>query len=601
MAYEVGNGTTIRKLLGGTVKYTIPRYQRKYVWTDKHWQDLFDDLLFVYNLDAADTKHFFSTFILEKLGNTGGIDCFSVIDGQQRLSTVMAMLSAVCRLLIEQGAKDRHSLLVQYLSATDEYGKYIKISNENIDLLGEIIGDNMEFISARELRPLGVKAYHTYTSEQKNIYKCYEFYYGKIKELIRSDAPEKETEKVMRFANCLLDMQIVQIIVDREQEGYDIFEILNARGTPLAQHELLKNYIFKFYKPIGDIDIAKQKWASIESLLTAKSQSALSNFIDHYTIHKYGKADKVNTVLRVIKKANSKNNTKEILEDLYRKSRFYKWIISPSDFRGNDLFDRRETTDGIYSILVYFDLKKQSQFRPLILSLFSRLEALKLACEEGTENAEEKARRKAAYRDYESEVEKAMTHLLHMSLIELVIKKQQPKIFENRVHELARNIESGAYGIEKIYDILKISITYDMFVNSFCVLGYSNKMEIYDREKTKTDIRQFLRMYELYKQGTDELTIDKMTVEHILNDSATEEHACYIGNLLPLAESIQRKIDGEPEFVKKVPLYRESSFETVKEFLSKYGNNTQWNESFIKNRSRELANTFYYNIFKLER
>lgn len=188
-----------------------------------------------------------------------------------------------------------------------------------------------------------------------------------------------------------------------------------------------------------------------------------------------------------------------------------------------------------------------------------------------------------------------------MSLIELVIKKQQPKIFENRVHELARNIESGAYGIEKIYDILKISVTYDMFVNSFCVLGYSNKMEIYDREKTKTDIRQFLRMYELYKQGTDELTIDKMTVEHILNDSATEEHACYIGNLLPLAESIQRKIDGEPEFVKKVPLYRESSFETVKEFLSKYGNNTQWNESFIKNRSRELANTFYYNIFKLER
>lgn len=600
MAYEVGNGTTIRQLLGGTVKYTVPRYQRKYVWTDKHWQDLFEDLLFVYNLEAGDVKHFFSTFILEKLGNEGGIDCFSVIDGQQRISTVSAMLSAVCRLLIERGAQARHSMLVQYLSATDERGKYIKIGNENVDLLGEIIGDNIEFISANELRPLGTKAYHTYSAEQKNIYKCYMFFYDKIRKLIRSDRTESEIEKLMKFSNCLLDMQIVQIIVDKEQEGYDIFEILNARGTPLAQHELLKNYIFKYYKPIGDIDIAKQKWANIESLLTAKSQSALSNFIDHYTVHKYGKADRINTVLRVIKKANSTNNTKEILEDLYRKSRFYKWIISPVDFRDNDLFDKIEFTSNIYSILVYFDLKKQSQFRPLILSLFSRLDEYRLASETGAEDPEQAARLKREYRDYEKKVDAAMTHLLDMSIIELVIKKQQPKVFENKVHELARNIESGACEIDKIYETLKISITYDMFVSSFCVLGYSNKTELYNRDRTKTDIRQLLRMYELYRQGTDELTMDKMTIEHIMNDSENDIHSCYIGNLLPLADSIQRKIDGKPEFDKKVPFYRESSFETVKEFLNNYGDVGQWNENLIKNRSRELANTFYYNIFKLE-
>ena len=85
-----------------------------------------------------------------------------------------------------------------------------------------------------------------------------------------------------------------------------------------------------------------------------------------------------------------------------------------------------------------------------------------------------------------------------------------------------------------------------------------------------------------------------------MNDSENDIHSCYIGNLLPLADSIQRKIDGKPEFDKKVPFYRESSFETVKEFLNNYGDVGQWNENLIKNRSRELANTFYYNIFKLE-
>ena len=72
MAYTIGDGRSIKSLLGGTVKYIIPRYQRKYIWDDKHWQDLYDDLIFVYNnrYTNPSLKHFFSTFIFEKIDSS---------------------------------------------------------------------------------------------------------------------------------------------------------------------------------------------------------------------------------------------------------------------------------------------------------------------------------------------------------------------------------------------------------------------------------------------------------------------------------------------------------------------------------------------------
>ena len=608
MAYTIGDGRSIKSLLGGTVKYIIPRYQRKYIWDDKHWQDLYDDLIFVYNNRHTNPllKHFFSTFIFEKTDSSKGIDCFNVIDGQQRMSTTMVIISVICRICIEKFGEAQHTLFAQYLSARDSSGKYIKISNDDSDLLGTIILENSEYKAKEDLEKIDIKKYHSFSNEQKNIYKCYEFFYNKINSLIEDADSEKELHKLEDFANCLLEMQVVQISVDKEQEGYDIFEILNARGTPLAQHELLKNYIYKFYKPIGDIDNAKKLWTSMEDTLTISKKCALHNFVIHYTVHKYEKPNKTNTVLRIIKKYNQKNNTKAILDDLYEKSQFYRWLISPADILESDLFDKKDITENIYSILLYFSLKNQSQFRPLLLSLFSKVkrakdnyfEAKELS-EKGGLPSEELPKLKNKYRECERVINEAITYLLHFFIIEFVIKKQQPKIFEQTVHDLAAKIENEIWDVNYIYTKLKISITEDMFISNFCLLGYSNKVDTYDREKTKHDIRQLLRMYEIHLQGTDELTINNMTIEHIANDSIDSVTNCYIGNLLPLAASIQAQIGEETSFKAKIAYYRNSQFETVKSFVKKYSSHQIWSDSKIKERSENMARTFYNDIFKL--
>ena len=147
---------------------------------------------------------------------------------------------------------------------------------------------------------------------------------------------------------------------------------------------------------------------------------------------------------------------------------------------------------------------------------------------------------------------------------------------------------------------LRISITKDIFINSFCLLGYSNKVTEYKRIKTGYDIRQLMRMYEAYLQSTDELMINNMTIEHIANDSKEDITTCYIGNLIPLAESIQTQIGATEEFKKKMPFYKQSNFKTVLEFVQQYSKHSTWTSEKIQDRSKKLAEVFYNSIFKLQ-
>lgn len=91
-----------------------------------------------------------------------------------------------------------------------------------------------------------------------------------------------------------------------------------------------------------------------------------------------------------------------------------------------------------------------------------------------------------------------------------------------------------------------------------------------------------------------------MTIEHILNDSKEDINSCYIGNLIPLAETIQKDIKDEKALMKKLEFYKTSQFRTVKEFVQKYSTHKIWTAKKIQERSVNLAETFYEKIFKLD-
>ena len=134
-------------------------------------------------------------------------------------------------------------------------------------------------------------------------------------------------EELIAFRNALIETSYVKIESSSEEDSYTIFEILNARGLELEDHELLKNYVMRYINPAEKRDDAKAIWADIENLLG----SNIKPFLRHYAIQKYRlvKGDKEGPYKK-IRDFTNPEKASELLYDLQKKSGYYSEILNPS-------------------------------------------------------------------------------------------------------------------------------------------------------------------------------------------------------------------------------------------------------------------------------
>ena len=102
-----GTLVSLNGLLTGNQVFDIPVYQRGYAWEKKNLEDLWEDL---YYLDSA-KKHYFGTVLLKDSGKTvetslAILKRLDVIDGQQRLTTVLILLREIISQLKEVGTNE---------------------------------------------------------------------------------------------------------------------------------------------------------------------------------------------------------------------------------------------------------------------------------------------------------------------------------------------------------------------------------------------------------------------------------------------------------------------------------------------------------------
>lgn len=101
---------SIGKMLGSVNEvYRIPLYQRTYNWGKDQWNDLWEDLI---KLEGEET-HFLGSVITIGSERKKGFSYFEVVDGQQRITTTLIMLTAI-RDLAEEIDKDRAGYINTY-------------------------------------------------------------------------------------------------------------------------------------------------------------------------------------------------------------------------------------------------------------------------------------------------------------------------------------------------------------------------------------------------------------------------------------------------------------------------------------------------------
>lgn len=544
--------------------YYIPRNQRKYDWERNNWKELFDDVMDV--VTGLNKYHFLGSIVLLKTEPAhNGLPCYSVIDGQQRIATLAIFFTSILYWMKKLGMTDDFKGTKLYVVATDNKNKDVIMvtseSNPSLEnIINAIVKINEEDLLKKNYNQIIDGA--MLGNNDKRISEAFKFFISEIKNRGLTDT----NEQLLHLRDAIIDILFVKITASSEEDSYNIFEILNARGKPLEEYELLKNYIMRYIQPEGTRDKAKDEWTNIELRL---GESNLRRFIRHYTIHRYERYRKKydNDDYKTIRNINRSKDTLELLRDFDRKSSYYLKIVKPTK-EGDDA----NCTEDEFRIFSFFKRKRQEQMRPVLLSLIAK-----------------KTEGDLSEKSYNNTINFLYNFFICYSIIGEAASNKITDIV-NKYADVIEN-EYSDDKIRNLIDGLKAKLpSEEMFVNSFKNLGWSHHNNIYEGQKNKEKVKIVLEVLERYNNGR---ISNDYTIEHIYPDCGDQKNG-QIGNLIPLEKRLNEKCKDKDISDKKL-IYSQSSFITARNFVQRYEH-----QNFDPDkRTIFLAKLFYEKILSL--
>jgi hypothetical protein len=224
--------------------FCIPDYQRGYAWEIKQWNDLLEDL----DLLSEGHDHFTGTLVLRRNGDGGknkfavidsegnGYVLYDVIDGQQRLTTIVILLKAIHQemLVLPVFAALAEGLQETYLYHKDLNGQPFTKLTLNFDSQ-TYFSDNI-----LELHP-GIAGPDIRSHERLHqALQHFSEYLGKKREALEGDYSAWLQSFYFKIIHHL---NLIVYPVENEMDAGVIFETMNDRGRPLTELEKVKNYL----------------------------------------------------------------------------------------------------------------------------------------------------------------------------------------------------------------------------------------------------------------------------------------------------------------------------------------------------------------------
>lgn len=220
----------------------VPLFQRPYVWSlAGQWRPLWDDVKRVserlIEVGTA-TPHFLGAVVIQQQPNSiGTLTVRTIIDGQQRLTTLQILLDAVHGQLAVNGqldlAKQVQDLVENQAHFTKSHDDRFKVWPTNRDRAAF-----NEVMSAEH--PIN---YAKLVNCSEKLVQAHEYFSREISAWLN------EGDKSLRASSLVQTMtrylQIVVIDLQVDEDAQEIFETLNARGTPLTAADLIKNFVFQ--------------------------------------------------------------------------------------------------------------------------------------------------------------------------------------------------------------------------------------------------------------------------------------------------------------------------------------------------------------------
>ncbi|MBR0669927.1 DUF262 domain-containing protein [Neoroseomonas soli] len=248
---------TISDIFGLPRRYTVPLFQRPYVWTEKaQWEPLWADVCRLADAARAGVSpppHFLGSIVLEKVPTQSYPERRDVIDGQQRLTTLQLLLKAAQDSFTAIGEQQRALQLASMLrnhaiGAVDEEQTF-KVLPTNVDR--EAYRLVMQAASPADLTGVGGL-----------LPDAYRYFYAQLSSWLAAHAPSPGQARDALFVTLNQRLKCVVLDLDQTDEAQVIFETLNARGTPLLPADLVKNWLLREVERRGLHGNIEQLYAS---------------------------------------------------------------------------------------------------------------------------------------------------------------------------------------------------------------------------------------------------------------------------------------------------------------------------------------------------
>jgi uncharacterized protein with ParB-like and HNH nuclease domain len=293
--------TKLQDIIEGTKQYVIPLFQRTYSWTSKEWEVLWKDLVELCEMDNP-RAHFIGSIVsMPTVSVPEGVAKYLLIDGQQRLTTIFILLT----LLRNKARENQNARFADEINNTLLVNQY----KDGIDYY-KLMPTQVDRTTYQNLIN-GIA-----NEEENQLTRAYTYFEKKLKQV------ELEPEKLKKVITSYFS--VVSIVLDADDNPYLVFESLNAKGRPLTQADLIRNYFFMQIHIDKQEEVYEKFWLPMQTALNED----LTEFIRHYLM-KDGNIIKQDDVYYALKDNVSTSNAIDYLTELKKYSIYYQKLKYP--------------------------------------------------------------------------------------------------------------------------------------------------------------------------------------------------------------------------------------------------------------------------------
>ncbi len=557
MNFNTAN-STFRQLLGNGLSYHVPPFQRDYSWTEDEWDDLWQDILGLFESDG-EPAHYMGYLVLQSADSKR----FDIIDGQQRMTTISVMILA--------GLGHLQDLITIGADADNNAKRKEQLQNSYIGYLDpvslvprpklELNRHNNRFYQTY-LVPLDKLPQRGLNASEHQLRKAFLWFKERVKS--RCGVTTESGKNLAAFLDSLVDKLFFTVItVTDELNAFKVFETLNSRGVRLSATDLLKNYLFSVISTQNthetELKAMEDRWERIVGLLGSES---FPEFLRIYWNSRNKLVRKSDLFKTIRKRVISRDAAFDLLRSLDQSAAIYAALQDPQDTLWNN--DEKNTLEQ----LLMFNVRQ-----PL---------AMLMACHEKFYEQD-----KAAF----TRIMKAVGVVsFRYNVICNLQAHEQERLYNDIAHKVSSRIYAHPSNV--IHALREVYPDDNRFKAAFT----EKELQTFNSRNKKVS-RYILFKIERQRSGQDlDFESAAYSLEHILPEHPSEEWAYIeeskqdrliyrIGNLTPFETKRNRDL-GNGDYASKRPIYLQSAFQITKAVAEHYDT---WDEQKIEARQKQLA------------